>query len=72
MGKLLVHNPPLSHQEIENRRLNENLLSSHSDRFRKAMSLMHLGVLFSKNGFGKPRGLGIVLKSKNRIEQKME
>jgi hypothetical protein len=66
MGKLLVHNPPLSHQEIENRRLNENLLSSHSDRFRKAMSLMRLGVLFSKNGFGKPRALGVVLKSKKQ------
>lgn len=66
MGKLLLHNPPLSPQEIEDRRLSENIVSSHRERFIKAMSLMRLGVLFSKNGFGKPRGLGVVLKSKKQ------
>jgi hypothetical protein len=64
VGKLLLHNPPLSPEEIEDRRLSENLALTHRERFIKAMSLMRLGVLFSKNGFGKPRGLGVVLKRK--------
>ena len=66
MAKIILHDPPLLHQEIENRRLNETLLLSHQERFRKAMMLMRLGAMFSKDGFRKPQGLGVVLKSKKQ------
>ncbi len=61
--QLIIHDKPLSAEEIEARRRKENMQLTPAERFYKAFQLMELAMLFSPNGIiKKPQGKGIILK----------
>ncbi len=62
MAKLIVHQVPLTREEIEERRLDENLALSPQERIQKMFKLMQLSLMLKKGPLKTPQGLGVVLK----------
>lgn len=65
-GKLIIHDPPLSPEEIEERRMAEDFAMTPLQRWNKMFTLMELALLFKKGPLKKPQGKGIVLKKKDQ------
>lgn len=62
MPKLLIHNPPLSREEIADRRLEENLQRTPEERMQLMFELIRLSARLKKGPLKEPQGLGVILK----------
>ena len=61
MAKLIIHKHGKDPEEINERRLLENLNLTPKQRWEKMFNLMALSALFKKGPLKKPQGLGVVL-----------
>jgi hypothetical protein len=64
MPKLILHSTPQSREEIEERRLLENLALTPEQRIEKMYRLMELSLMFKKGPIKEPQGKGIVLRKR--------
>lgn len=64
MPKIIFHNPPLTPEEIEERRFQENLALPPKERIKRMFALMALSAMFKKDSLKQPRRKGIILKRK--------
>ncbi len=62
MARLIIHNPPLTREEIEDRRLLETLALTPQERIHRMFELMQLSLMLKKGPLKTPQGLGVVLK----------
>lgn len=62
MAKLILHERPLTREEIEERRLLENLKRTPEERIKRMFMLMELAMKFKNGPLKEPQGKGIVLK----------
>jgi hypothetical protein len=62
MSKLILHQKPLTPDEIRERRLLENLALTPQERIHNMFELMQLSIMLKGGPLKKPQGLGIVLK----------
>ncbi|MFI5148512.1 MAG: hypothetical protein ACHQRM_02190 [Bacteroidia bacterium] len=62
MPKLIIHNPPLSREEIADRRLEENLKRTPRERIALMFELNKLSAKLKKGPLKEPQGLGVVVK----------
>lgn len=62
MARLILHEKPLTREEIEERRLLEHLALSPEERIKRMFALIELAMKFRKGPLKLPQGKGIVLK----------
>jgi hypothetical protein len=62
MPRLIIHQIPLTRDEIEEKRLIENLALSPQERMHKMFELMQLSMMLKNGPLKSPRGLGVILK----------
>jgi hypothetical protein len=61
MVKLILHKEPLTNDQIQERRLLENLKLTPQERFHNLFELMQLSLMLKGAPLKKPQGLGVVL-----------
>lgn len=64
MAKIILHKEGQDPEAIVARRMQENLLLTPVERFKKTFQLMALAAAFKQGPIKTPQGLGIVLKRK--------
>lgn len=64
MAKIILHKEGENPESIADRRMQENLLLSPVERFKKTFQLMALAAAFKQGPIKAPQGLGVVLKRK--------
>jgi hypothetical protein len=66
MPKIILHPPGTTREEIEQRRIQENLKRTPAERMSFAFRLMALAMMLKKGPLKQPQGKGVVLKRKQQ------
>jgi hypothetical protein len=64
MGKVILHSPDLTPEEIENIRLDRILAMTPKERMQRMFDLMELALAMKKGPLKEPQGKGVILRKK--------